>query len=71
MADILTTIAYLIYLEIIELKFCGLNKDIRAKIIDRGNSDFIKDMKKLEDDEDESFTRFTEMTNTYSSLNIN
>ena len=47
-ADILAIFSYLIYLEIIELKFCDLDKNIRISIIQRG----ILDTKiKINDDE--------------------
>ena len=36
LAEILAIIGYAVYLEIIELRFCGLDKDIKKNIIKRG-----------------------------------
>ena len=47
LANFFALIGFAIYLEIIILKFCGLNEDIRINIIDRGIVDsthtFIED----------------------------
>ena len=40
-SDITAIIGFLIYLEIIELNFCKLNKDLRKNIIMRGEIDQI------------------------------
>ena len=40
--EILALVACCIYLEIIELRFCGLNKDIRANIMIRGDETSLK-----------------------------
>ena len=43
-------IAFCIYLEIIELRFCGLNKNIRKNIILRGENDSLNIDNIYEDD---------------------
>ena len=50
LSEILSIIGYFIYLEIIELRFCGLNKDIKINIIERGNYLFSDDESILEID---------------------
>lgn len=47
-------IGYMIYLEIIELKFWGLNKNIRRNIEKRATIDGILGQKELDDDSDQS-----------------
>ena len=44
-------IGYLIYVEIIELKFCELNKNIRKAIIERGKRETIGSFDIGKDDE--------------------
>ena len=61
-ADIFALLGYFIYLEIIELKFGGLNKNIKKKIIQRGiidsnensieNKDTLNPILEEEDDQD-------------------
>ena len=36
MSEILSILGYAVYLEIIELRFCGLDKDLKKNIIERG-----------------------------------
>ena len=45
--------AYLIYVEIIELKFCGLNKNIRKNIRERGDSEIYRLRNEEDNDEEE------------------
>ena len=45
-------LGYMIYLEIIQLNFCGFNKDISKNIRERANIDAIISSKDLNDDED-------------------
>ena len=58
-AEILALIGYTIYLEIIELKFCGLDKDLKKNIIKRSiNETLFKDkdlnlLDNMSDDEDD------------------
>ena len=40
-SEISALLGYSVYLEIIELKFCGLNKDLKRKIIERGERETI------------------------------
>ena len=46
----LIIVGFLIYLEIIELNFCGLNYNLRKNIIDRG----MKDIQEINDDEEQT-----------------
>ena len=48
--DIFGFIIILIYLEILELNFCGLNLNLRKKIIERGLEDLYED----DENEDEN-----------------
>ena len=46
----------IIYLELIELNFCGLNKDLKKNIMDRSfseSSDYIEELEKEEENENE------------------
>ena len=52
LGDILSTIGFLIYLEIIELNFCGLNYYLRRKISERADDEKYENLG-IEDDEDE------------------
>ena len=38
--EILVTLGYMVFLEIIELNFCGLNKNLRTTIIEKGEDEF-------------------------------
>ena len=38
--EILVTLGYMVFLEIIELNFCGLNKNLRSTIIQKGEDEF-------------------------------
>ena len=38
--EILVTLGYMVFLEIIELNFCGLNKNLRTAIIEKGEDEF-------------------------------
>ena len=40
-SEISALLGYSVYLEIIELRFCGLNKDLKRKIIERGERETI------------------------------
>ena len=49
-ADVLAFLGYLIYLEIIEIKICELNKNIKREISIRGEMDILlKDIEELEE----------------------
>ena len=39
-SEVFAFLGYMVYLEIIELHFCGLDNDIRKKIIEKGNIEF-------------------------------
>ena len=41
-SEIVALLGYIIYLEIIELRFCGLDKDLRRNIIVRGERETIQ-----------------------------
>ena len=64
-SEIIALIGYSVYLEIIELRFCGLDKDVKRKIIERAkkesiNSKFIdnNDEDSIEDNNDENNNSF-------------
>ena len=42
--DIGSIIGFLIYLEVIELNFCGLNFNLKKNIIRRGTNDYIESL---------------------------
>ncbi len=46
-AEIFGLLGYIVYLEIIELKFCGLDTNIRRKIINRNEDEKDEAMKEL------------------------
>jgi len=55
--DFLSLIGFIVFLELIELNFCGFNKDLRRKIMDRSDYESIGilgDNSNLDDDEDDS-----------------
>jgi len=55
--DFLSLIGFIVFLELIELNFCGFNKDLRRKIMDRSEYESIGilgDNSNLDDDEDDS-----------------
>ena len=60
--DILALLGYSVYLEIIELRFCDLDKDLKVNIIERGNRESLQ--KKLEnsieDNRDSSFGTYAD-----------
>ena len=43
-SDVLTSIAYLIYFEVIELRFCNLNENLRESIIKRATDDSLSSL---------------------------
>ena len=43
-SDVLTSIAYLIYFEVIELRFCNLNENLRESIIKRATIDSLSSL---------------------------
>ena len=47
--DILSILGFLIYLEIIELNFCGLNLNLRREIIKRG----MNELSAIDNDDEE------------------
>ena len=49
-SEIIALMGYAVYLEIIELNFCGLDKDLRRKIIERGQKEALR--KPLDDNND-------------------
>jgi len=46
-AEILSFLGYLVYLEIIELKFCGLDTNIKRRILNRNDNEKEKAIKEL------------------------
>ena len=41
-ADIFSALGYIVYLEIVELNFCGLNKYIKRRLMEKGEREFKK-----------------------------
>ena len=52
-SELLEFIGCAIYLEIIELKFCGLNKDIKRKIMERAENDILYSLIESSEEEKE------------------
>ena len=54
--DIASIIGFLIYLEMIELNFCGFNYNLKKNIVERSKSDYIEsvlnEMAILQDNDD-------------------
>ena len=46
-AEIFAFLGYLVYLEIIELKFCGLDTNIKRRIINRNDDEKEETLKEL------------------------
>ena len=57
-SEIIALLGYSVYLEIIELRFCGLDKDLKRKIIERGERETIH--KSIENNIDENNNDFDE-----------
>ena len=55
-SEIIALLGYSVYLEIIELRFCGLDKDLKRKIIERGERETIH--KSIENNIDENNNDF-------------
>ena len=57
-AEVLAFVGYLVYLEVIELNFCGLDTNIKRKIINRNveeNKETINELKIISEDNDSDF----------------
>ena len=57
-AEIFAFLGYLVYLEIIELKFCGLDTNIKRKIINRNdieNKEAMNELNSINEDNDNDF----------------
>ena len=65
----LAFIGFLVYLEIIELNFCGLNYNLRRKIIERSIEESISDIGINEDQDECLFDDNTSNINTELSHN--
>ena len=55
LSEFFAILGYMVYLEILELNFCGLNKYLRRAISEKGEKEFIQlkeNMSKVDDDED-------------------
>ena len=64
---IIDFIGYIIYLEIIELKFCGLNQNLRKNIEKRASNDRIT----TEQDDDENDNNDSDDENAENEDNCN
>ena len=65
--NLLIIVGFLIYLEIIELNFCGFNYNLRKNIIDRG----IKDIQEINEDEEQNEYLIDNNSNKSLELLIN
>ena len=57
-AEIFAFLGYLVYLEIIELKFCGLDTNIKRKIINRNDieqKEAMNELNSINEDNDNDF----------------
>ena len=72
MAEILALLGYSVYLEIIELNFFGLDKDIKKSIINRGNSEIIGSINTPNDyyDDDENFQNGNDNNNIKENIEL-
>ena len=69
-SDLIAFVGYLIYLEIIELRFCGLNKNIRKEISERAILDLISpDGINMEEEEEEEENKEEEEENEEENVN--
>ena len=69
LSEVFAILGYMIYLEIIELNFCGLNSNIRKAIIKKGDEEFkILSLTQLNLDEIEEENE-DELTKSYSKEN--
>ena len=68
-SEVTALLGYAVYLEIIELRFCGFDKDIKRKIMERGEREAVTKPIDIDDDNnfDESFTE--EKSNNEESNN--
>ena len=72
LTEFLALLGYLVYLEIIELRFCELNKDIKQNIIDRGKRETIsKPLENSFDSDDNSDEENNENENENDNENDN
>ena len=52
-SEVFATLGYLVYLEIFELNFCGLSKDLKRNITSRGEKEAFKSLKTFDDEDDD------------------
>ena len=72
-SDLSAIIEFLIYLEIIELNFCGFNKNLRKNIIKRGKIDFKQNRSSSINDslnESDFSENEANLSNTINSITI-
>ena len=66
-AEIFAFFGYLVYLEILELKFCGLDKDLKRKIIKRNDLETNKTLNELQLISDDSSYNSKDMNDSFAS----
>ena len=72
LCEILAIIAYMIYIELIELKFCRLDHDIKKQITERGIQDAFIDLNDFdEDDIPNNNRKKSDEDNRYYNINLN
>ena len=50
-AELVSIISNMIYMEVLELKFCGLDYELKKNIAERSESDILKDLNLLDEKE--------------------
>ena len=76
LSEVLGLLGYLVYLEIFELNFCGLNENLRKNIILKGENEFIelsneKINTSLEEEDERSINSGEGITNESMRIKIN
>ena len=70
LSELLSIIAFLIYFEIIELKFCGLNRNVKRNISMRAESENIFLLTSFYESEEKQEQNFPIMSDNESEINI-
>ena len=66
-AEIFAFLGYLVYLEILELRFCGLDQDLKRKIINRTDVETNKTIKEMQLISDNNSSNAQGMNDSYAS----
>ena len=55
---------YMIYLEILELNFCGLNENLRKRIIEKGEKEFKQLKENISEEENDEDNQSADLNNS-------